>query len=53
MTDADFRPCPQCPDGYVWNSDGSTGKTCQLCKGYAVVNPDGSPLTKEQQEGKP
>lgn len=30
-----FNPCPACPDGGVWNSDGPTGRLCPVCKGMA------------------
>ena len=51
MTDTQqFRPCPACPDGSVWTREGPSGATCKVCKGFAVVNLDGSPLTKEQQK---
>lgn len=39
----ELMPCPACPDGYVWTSDGPTGKCCPVCKGYAAVKLDGSP----------
>ena len=38
------RPCPSCPDGQVWNSNGPTGKTCNTCNGHASVKFDGSPV---------
>lgn len=45
-----FRPCPSCPDGYVWNRDGQTPRTCPTCKGFAVVHMDGTPLNKPEQK---
>lgn len=33
----ELMPCPACPDGYVWNSNGPTRKTCPVCKGLAAV----------------
>lgn len=49
MIDEDeLQSCPHCPDGYVWNSQGQTGKTCPTCKGHAVVNLDGSALTTDE-----
>lgn len=47
-----LKPCPSCPDGYVWTSNGQTGKTCPTCKGYAVVHLNGDPLTKQEQEAR-
>lgn len=46
----DLKPCPACPDGSVWNSNGPTGATCKTCKGHAVVHLNGSPLTKDEAE---
>ena len=37
-----YRPCPDCPDGQMWNSNGPMGKTCTTCNGFAAVNLDGS-----------
>ena len=42
--DAAQRPCPDCPDGSVWNSQGPTAKVCPVCNGHAVVKLDGSPV---------
>ena len=39
----ELMPCPSCPDGYVWTSNGPSAKACPTCKGYAVVNRNGSP----------
>lgn len=50
-SDDELKPCPECPDGNVWNSNGPTGATCKVCKGHAVVNLDGSPLRPEQVKG--
>lgn len=38
------RPCPACPDGSVWDSNGPTSKTCPVCNGHATVHLDGSPV---------
>ena len=38
----ELAPCPSCPDGNVWNSDGPTTAVCKTCMGYAVVKCDGS-----------
>lgn len=38
------KPCPVCPDGYVWDSNGPTSRACPVCNGYAVVHLDGSPI---------
>ena len=40
----DLRPCPACPDGNVWDSNGPTGKTCSVCNGHAVVTLSGAPI---------
>ena len=52
--DLDYRPrgdkpCPSCPDGSVWDSNGSTAKTCPVCNGYATVNLDGSPIAPKRK----
>ena len=39
----ELRPCPACPDGNVWNSNGPTGKRCPVCLGYAEVKLNGEP----------
>ncbi len=31
------RPCPDCPDGYLWNSNGQTAKACPTCGGKAYL----------------
>jgi len=41
--DEQLQNCPKCPDGYIWTSDGPTGKCCPVCRGYAVVQLNGSP----------
>lgn len=38
------RPCPACPDGYVWTANGPIGKTCPVCNGHAVVQRNGAPI---------
>ena len=40
------RPCPRCPDGYVWNSNGPTPKCCPVCNGHAALRADGSALPR-------
>jgi len=45
----ELKPCPSCPDGNEWDSDGPTGRVCKTCKGFAFVKPNGAPLTEEQQ----
>jgi len=42
-----YKPCLACPDGYVWNANGPTAKTCPVCKGHAALNLNGSPLSQE------
>lgn len=44
---SDTKPCPSCPDGNEWSSEGPTGRACRTCKGYAVVNLDGSPVAEK------
>ena len=46
---ATLRPCPACPDGSVWNSDGPTSRTCPVCLGTAEINLDGSPTDEARQ----
>lgn len=43
-----FRPCPMCPDGYIWDYQGPTAAMCPVCKGHAVVHLDGTPLTQTE-----
>lgn len=31
------RPCPDCPDGYVWNDDSPTSAACPTCGGLAYI----------------
>lgn len=38
------RPCPNCPDGNVWDSNGPTCKVCPVCNGFAALKADGSAL---------
>ena len=33
------RPCPSCPDGNEWNSNGPTGRACRTCGGKAYLPP--------------
>ena len=51
MSEHKYKPCPACPDGNLWNSNGPTGATCPVCKGHAALNLDGSPLQKCKQCG--
>jgi hypothetical protein len=44
-------PCPACPDGQVWNSEGPTGRRCPVCKGRAVLGGDEDDATASEQEG--
>lgn len=46
MDDEQLKPCPHCPDGYVWNTNRPTGATCKTCLGYAVVTLSGSPCAE-------
>lgn len=48
LRDVAFKPCPACPDGYVWTMEGPTAAMCPVCKGHAMLNLDGSPLRPEQ-----
>lgn len=34
------QPCPSCPDGNEWNSNGPTGRTCKTCNGKAYIGDD-------------
>ena len=43
-----YKPCYNCPDGYVWNSNGPTSKCCPICAGHAMLNLDGSKLRPSQ-----
>jgi len=45
-----FKPCPSCPDGNVWVSNGPTAKACPTCNGKAIVNLDGSPVSDAEEE---
>ena len=45
-----YRPCPDCPDGQVWNNDGPTGRACKTCKGFATLNLDGSALEEPEMD---
>ncbi len=31
------KPCPDCPDGYVWTASGPTEKECPTCLGLSFV----------------
>ncbi len=37
------KQCPDCPDGYVWESTGPTDLTCPTCGGFAFVEDYGLP----------
>jgi hypothetical protein len=45
-----FKPCPACPDGNVWTANGPTGATCPVCRGYAVLHLNGSPIRGDEIE---
>ena len=32
------RPCPACPDGNRWTSEGPVGR-CPVCKGFGYIEP--------------
>ena len=34
------RPCPSCPDGNEWSSNGPTGRACKTCGGKAYLGPE-------------
>jgi hypothetical protein len=34
------NPCPSCPDGNDWSSDGPTGRACPTCRGKAFIGED-------------
>ncbi len=34
------EPCPACPDGNEWSTDGPTGRACPVCKGKAYMGED-------------
>lgn len=36
------QPCPSCPDGNEWNSQGPTGRACPTCHGNAYIGEDDS-----------
>lgn len=46
----DMKPCPDCPDGGVWNANGPTGAKCKTCNGHAIVHLNGAALTKEEEK---
>lgn len=31
------KRCPDCPDGYVWNTSGPTDAACTTCGGKAYI----------------
>ena len=43
-----FKPCPSCPDGNEWASNGPNGRACRTCGGFAVMHLDGSQITKQE-----
>lgn len=50
-TSPNCRPCPACPDGNEWSTDGPTGRACPTCAGFAVVKLDGAPFTPAEFHG--
>ena len=44
LREAETVPCPACPDGNEWDSNGPTGRACKVCGGHAELNRDGSRL---------
>lgn len=34
------QPCPSCPDGNEWNSNGPTGRACKTRNGKAYIGDD-------------
>lgn len=44
VAESETKPCPACPDGNQWDSNGPTGKACPVCNGYAIVQLNGSPI---------
>ena len=34
------QPCPSCPDGNEWNSNGPTGRACPTCGGNGFIGAD-------------
>ena len=51
--DEELKPCPACPDGYVWTSNGPTGAACKTCGGYAVVKLNGERCDAAKREVPP
>ena len=45
---SDYRPCPSCPDGNEWSANGTTGRACRTCGGFAVLHTDGSKMTRAE-----
>ena len=39
VRDPDLRrvPCPECPDGQVWDKNGPTNEVCPRCLGEAFI----------------
>lgn len=50
---SDYKPCPSCPDGYLWTANGPTSAPCKTCGGCALVHLDGSQLTLKERYGEP
>lgn len=51
MSALKFKPCPSCPDGNEWDSNGPTGRACKTCGGFAVTHIDGKKITRQEFEG--
>ena len=45
-----YRPCPSCPDGYVWDRNGPTRKTCPVCKGHGYLPNEDVPEEPADQD---
>jgi len=45
-------PCPACPDGNEWASNGPTGRACPVCGGTAELpkEPAPEPAPDERNE---
>lgn len=46
--DQELIPCPACPDGYVWTTNGQTAAKCKVCNGYAALKRNGEKLTERE-----
>ena len=49
------QPCPSCPDGNEWNSNGPTGRACPTCNGKAYIGnePDDEIVEHQYDENEP